>query len=95
MVNLKDKVRPIPLQDPSKASAAESVLLQFRQSPRPLPACRHLLDCSSMVEARFHAACTLRDALVRDWTSLAEEEVSSSRNSLVRLVGPPSMKNAG
>ena len=64
-----------PPQDPNKASTAEGVLLQFRQSPRPLPACRHLLDRSLMVEARFHAACTLKDALVREWPTLGEDEV--------------------
>jgi hypothetical protein len=62
-------------QDPSKACAAEQVLLQFRRSARPLPACRHLLDHSPHVEARFHAACTLREALVREWTAMGHDEV--------------------
>jgi hypothetical protein len=66
---------PPPPQDPTRASAAEQVLLQFRHSPRPLPACRHLLDHSPLVEARFHAACTLREALVREWAVLSPEEV--------------------
>ena len=60
---LKALVSRLPMQDPCKAAAAEQVLLQFRKSPRPLAACRQLLDCSPYVEARFHAACTLREAL--------------------------------
>lgn len=53
------------------------MLLQFRQSARPLPACRHLLEHSASLEARFHAACTLREALVREWAVLSAEEVSA------------------
>ena len=62
-------------QDPSKAIAAESILLQFRQSARPLAACRHLLDHSTVAEARFHAACTVREALIREWVCLSPDEV--------------------
>ncbi len=63
------------MQNPATAMAAESVLLQFRQSSRPVAACRQLLDHSSVVEARFHAACTLREALIREWAALSHEEV--------------------
>ena len=69
------------MQDPCKAAAAEQVLLQFRKSPRPLAACRQLLDCSPYVEARFHAACTLREALVREWAAMGQEEVRKGARS--------------
>ena len=78
---LKALVSRLQIQDPCKAAAAEQVLLQFRKSPRPLAACRQLLDCSPYVEARFHAACTLREALVREWAAMGQEEVRKGARS--------------
>ncbi|KAG1679648.1 hypothetical protein FOA52_006165 [Chlamydomonas sp. UWO 241] len=70
-------------KDLSKARQAEQVLLQFRQSARPLPACRHVLDHSGCLEARFHAACTLREALIREWAVLSADEVLALRSYLL------------
>jgi hypothetical protein len=67
------------------------VLLQFRNSQRPIPACQHILQHSHNVEARFHAACTLREALIREWASLLPEEVLQLRTYLLQY----SMHHAG
>lgn len=62
------------------------MLLQFRRSPGSLPACRHILEASGSAEARFHAACTLREALLREWATHTEEERGSLRSYLLQYV---------
>ena len=64
-------------QDPNRHQAAGQVLLQFRQSPRPLEACRHILQHSHSAEAKFHAASTMREAVTREWASMGEGEVGA------------------
>lgn len=87
-------VRVNLLQNPANPELqrqAEQVLLQFRNSQRPIPACQHILQHSHSVEARFHAACTLREALIREWASLLPEEVLQLRTYLLQY----SMHHAG
>lgn len=62
------------------------MLLQFRQSPGVLPACRHILGHSASVEARFHAACALREGLLREWASLPVEERAGLRTYVLQYV---------
>ena len=52
---------------PSERAAAEGLLLQFRQSTRPLALCSHLLQHSQVPYAQFQALCTLRECLGREW----------------------------
>jgi hypothetical protein len=56
------------------------VLLQFRRSAAPAAACRFILERSASVEARFHAACTLREAAVREWASTAPADRAAQRS---------------
>lgn len=44
-------------QDARTAPAAEAVLLAFRRSPGVLPACRHILEQSASMDARWAHAC--------------------------------------
>lgn len=74
------------LQNPATQVQAEQVLLQFRRSPGSLPACRHILEASGSAEARFHAACTLREALLREWATHTPEERASLRTYLLQYV---------
>jgi len=62
------------------------VLLQFRRSPGVLPACRHILEHSGSAEARFHAACALREGLLREWASLPAEERTALRTYVLQYV---------
>jgi hypothetical protein len=55
---------------PATQRQAEATLLAFRASAAPIAACRHILQRSRLPDARFQAACTLREALVRDWAAL-------------------------
>lgn len=76
----------ICLQNPATQGHAEQVLLQFRRSPSILPACRHILEHSGSAEARFHAACALREALLREWASLTAEDRNGLRTYLMQYV---------
>lgn len=73
-------------QNPATRVNAEQVLLLFRRSPGILPSCRHILEHSSSAEARFHAACALREALLREWASLTAEERTTLRTYLLQYV---------
>ncbi|KAF8068447.1 xpo4 [Scenedesmus sp. PABB004] len=73
-------------QNPATQAQAEAVLLQFRRSPGTLPACRHILETSGSAEARFHAACTLREAALREWASHSEAERAALRSYVLRYV---------
>ncbi|GBF98214.1 hypothetical protein Rsub_10714, partial [Raphidocelis subcapitata] len=65
---------------PATQQRAEQVLLQFRRSHNPIPACQHILERSPSAEARFHAACTLREAAVREWASTPPEARAAVRS---------------
>lgn len=73
-------------QHPATQAQAEQVLLQFRRSPGVLPACRHILEQSGSAEARFHAACALREAVLREWASLPAEERTGLRSYVLQYV---------
>lgn len=70
-------------------------MLSFRRSPGVMPAARHILETSSSTDARFHAACALREAMLREWASHAPEERSGLRSYLLSYVlahaGAPSL----
>lgn len=74
------------LQNPATQAHAEQVLLQFRCSPGVLPACRHILEHSGSSEARFHAACALREGLLREWASHTEGERQALRTYVLQYV---------
>lgn len=73
-------------QNPATQAQAEQTLLQFRRSSGILPACRHILEHSHNAEARFHAACALREALLREWATHTAEERNALRTYLLRYV---------
>ena len=74
------------LAHPAHRAASEATLLEFRRSPHALPACRHILRTSSVVEACFQAAATLRDAALRDWSALPPEERAGLRQFCLEIV---------
>jgi hypothetical protein len=51
-----------------------------------LPACRHILEQSGSAEARFHAACALREGMLREWASLPVEERTGLRTYVLQYV---------
>ena len=69
----------VGLAHPAHRAASEQTLIEFRRSPHALPACRHILRTSGVVEACFQASTTLRDAALRDWAALPPEERAGLR----------------
>ncbi|GIL93321.1 hypothetical protein Vretifemale_20725, partial [Volvox reticuliferus] len=68
---------------PATAAAASAVLLQFRSSAGVLQACRQILDRSHSLDARFHAAAALREAVVREWAALGPDGRTVLRSYLM------------
>ncbi|KAG4189287.1 hypothetical protein ERO13_A08G217300v2 [Gossypium hirsutum] len=60
-------------------TAAEATILALSQSPQPYTACRFILENSQVPNARFQAAAAIRDAAIREWSFLSNEE----RRSLI------------
>ena len=67
------------MQDGKQSKIAEDILLEFRRSSRPIPACFHILQNSSLVEACFQAAITLREAALEGWALLNVQEKAELR----------------
>lgn len=58
---------------------AENLLVLLRQSPMPYQSCRFILENSQLANARFQAAGAIRDAAIREWGVLTNE----NRRSLI------------
>ncbi|XP_020259813.1 exportin-4 isoform X1 [Asparagus officinalis] len=58
---------------------SEKLLILLRQSPMPYKSCRFILENSQVPTARFQAASAIRDAAIREWGVLTEE----NRRSLI------------
>ncbi|KAL6757386.1 armadillo-type protein [Haematococcus lacustris] len=86
----------VNFQNPATQPQAEQMLLQFRQQLHPIAACRHILEHSSSQDARFQAALTLREALLREWGSLPSHETQGLCQYLLRcLLCPPGGAEGG
>lgn len=85
MLSATDRhTNPMP-QHPSKHQAAESTLLQLRTAPNALHICRHILQHSHSLAARFQAATAVREAAVRQWPALSIEYRRALRQFLLQL----------
>ena len=69
--------------NPSTRAQAEEVLKQFRGAAQPYEACRYLIEHSNDPSAQFQAVLALRDAALREWTSVLD---ASSRRDLLRYL---------
>lgn len=54
--------------------AAEETILSLSHSSRPYKACQFILENSQVPNARFQAAGAIREAAIREWTFLTENE---------------------
>ncbi|GAV82986.1 LOW QUALITY PROTEIN: JmjC domain-containing protein/JmjN domain-containing protein/zf-C5HC2 domain-containing protein/FYRN domain-containing protein/FYRC domain-containing protein/CRM1_C domain-containing protein [Cephalotus follicularis] len=57
--------------------AAEATIRSLSQSPQPYTACQFILENSQVANARFHAAAAIRDAAMREWGFLADDDKRS------------------
>ncbi|CAG9787686.1 unnamed protein product [Diatraea saccharalis] len=75
---------------------AESVFLEFRSTKNPYQLCRELLEKSTSDYVLFEAAGLLKSALIREWSLLSENDISSLReyllNYLLRKEIPPFLR---
>ncbi|XP_050429581.1 exportin-4-like [Adelges cooleyi] len=66
--------------------AAEQVFMNFRKTNMPYSICRYILDCSKVDFVLFETVGTLRDALIRDWTLLSQEQKNELRQYLFHFI---------
>lgn len=75
---------------------AERVFLEFRSTKNPYQLCRELLEKSTSDYVLFEAAGLIKSALIREWTLLSENDISSLReyllNYLLRNGTPPFLR---
>ncbi|CAL1382927.1 unnamed protein product [Linum trigynum] len=62
------------IQMHTNSAAAEATLLSLNQSTRPYKLCQFILDNSQVANARFQAASAIRDAAMREWSSLTGDD---------------------
>ncbi|WCJ43784.1 Exportin-4 [Euphorbia peplus] len=55
-------------------AAAEATILALNQSPHPYNACKFILENSQVANARFQAAAAIRDAAMREWGFLTNDD---------------------
>ena len=67
------------LQDPRTHVEAERALLAFRDSSATLPACLHIVQHSTLPDARFQALLALRHSALASWPHLSAQERTQLR----------------
>eukprot|EP00879_Flechtneria_rotunda_P026714 GHRR01028535.1.p1 GENE.GHRR01028535.1~~GHRR01028535.1.p1 ORF type:complete len:147 (+),score=40.35 GHRR01028535.1:152-592(+) len=76
----------VEFQDPATQAQAEQVLVQFRRSSGSLPACQYILDRSGSIDARFHAACAMREGVLREWATHTAAERDALKTYVLQYV---------
>ncbi|ELU09303.1 hypothetical protein CAPTEDRAFT_151878 [Capitella teleta] len=65
---------------------AENVLLNLRKSHMPYELCHYILENCTNDYVLFHAASTLKEAVIREWSLLSSDHIQSLRSSLLAFV---------
>ncbi|XP_074663144.1 exportin-4-like [Tubulanus polymorphus] len=66
--------------------AAEGVFLSFKKSKLPYDTCKFILENSKNDYVLFHAASTMKENIIKEWTLLSPEEIDSLRTFLFYYV---------
>ncbi|CAN0830600.1 xpo4 [Linum grandiflorum] len=62
------------IQMHTNSAAAEATIFSLNQSTRPYKLCQFILENSQVASARFQAAAAIRDAAIREWSSLTGDD---------------------
>ncbi|XP_014679724.1 PREDICTED: exportin-4-like, partial [Priapulus caudatus] len=60
--------------------------MEFKASKSPYAACKFILENSKLDYVMFQAAGAIKEAVVREWSLLADDDVKSLRNYLLQYV---------
>ncbi|CAG0900131.1 unnamed protein product [Cyprideis torosa] len=65
---------------------AENIFLQFRKTPNPYGMCQSIFMSCSNPQILFETAALLRDAILREWSMLSEEQICGLLQVILELL---------
>ncbi|KAM0733116.1 Exportin-4 [Formica fusca] len=83
---------PPNLISAEQRQSAEAVFLNFRKTRLPYQLCRQILELSTVDYVLFETAGLIKTALVQEWPTLSESDISSLRQYLLHyVIGKPTL----
>jgi hypothetical protein len=67
-------------------AGADAFLQQFRRSPRPYDVCIGILRQSSEAAVHYHMLAVIKEAALREWTTLSPPEIQQLRDTVLDFV---------
>lgn len=77
---------PPNLVSPDQRREAEAIILDFRKIKSPYQLCKEILESSSSEYVIFEAVGLLKNALIKEWSDLNDNDILSLRNYLMQYI---------